>query len=195
MAISIRMVQLYVLKLTNGKVFVGSSAPSNDVHLFGTGYSWTTMYKPIGILQIINNCNDDDIDNYTILYMKKYGIDNVRGGSYSDVFFSDAMRSNLYYELYGKLANYNDNSSTIPWQTNENEENSNFNNINAQYFNNSFSNRYEQVNNRKRRIGCQQSFDNENLGFSIDCYHSMQPDRILCNDGPWKKIRKEPTHL
>jgi predicted GIY-YIG superfamily endonuclease len=80
------MVFIYVLKLTNGKYYVGkTSNPAFrlDTHFNSEGGSaWTRRYKPLQIVELIPNCDDYDEDKYTKKYMDKYGIDNVRGGSF-----------------------------------------------------------------------------------------------------------------
>lgn len=56
----------------------------ND-HLNDKGSKWTNIYKPIQIIELIPNCDDYDEDKYVRIYMDKYGIDNVRGGSFSQI--------------------------------------------------------------------------------------------------------------
>jgi hypothetical protein len=79
------MVYIYVLQLQQGKYYVGkTSNPSfrlND-HFVNNGSIWTKKYKPLKILKLIPNCDDYDEDKYTRIYMEKYGINNVRGGSF-----------------------------------------------------------------------------------------------------------------
>ena len=36
-------------------------------------------------IKLIEDCDDEDEDKYTIQYMKKHGIDNVRGGTFCRV--------------------------------------------------------------------------------------------------------------
>lgn len=80
------MVYIYVLKLEGGKYYVGKSNNPRfrlENHFTSiNGSAWTNLYKPIKLLKIIPNCDDYDEDKYTRIYMDKYGIDNVRGGSY-----------------------------------------------------------------------------------------------------------------
>lgn len=80
------MVYIYILKLENDKYYIGkTNNPSTRMHDHGNGIGsfWTRKYKPINIERIIPNCDIYDEDKYTIQYMDKYGIPNVRGGSFS----------------------------------------------------------------------------------------------------------------
>lgn len=77
------MVCIYILKLTNNKYYVGKTNNPNfrlKSHFNKNGSMWTKKYKPIKVVQILSQCDDYDEDKYTLQYMKKYGIDNVRGG-------------------------------------------------------------------------------------------------------------------
>jgi len=79
------MVNLYVLELENSKYYVGKTDKLdfrlND-HFDSNGSMWTKKYSPKKIVQIVPNCSKYDEDKYTLKYMKKYGIGNVRGGSF-----------------------------------------------------------------------------------------------------------------
>lgn len=82
------MVFIYILELQSGKYYIGKTQnPDARIlsHFESTGSAWTHKYKPIKVLEIIKNCDDEDEDKYTIQYMKKYGINNVRGGSFSQL--------------------------------------------------------------------------------------------------------------
>lgn len=79
------MVYIYILELEQGKYYIGKTNNPNIRildHFENDGSAWTRLYKPIRILSIIENCDDYDEDKYTKIYMDKYGIDNVRGGSF-----------------------------------------------------------------------------------------------------------------
>jgi len=79
------MVFIYVLRLTNGKYYVGKTTNPEfrlETHFKSGGSAWTSRYKPLQIVEIIPNCDHYDEDKYTKKYMDKYGIDNVRGGSF-----------------------------------------------------------------------------------------------------------------
>jgi hypothetical protein len=84
----IKMVYIYVLQLEHGKYYVGKTSNPNyriEQHFISGGAAWTTKYKPLNVLEIIPNCDEYDEDKYTRRYMDKYGIDNVRGGSFCEV--------------------------------------------------------------------------------------------------------------
>ena len=79
------MTNIYILKLQSGKYYVGKTDNIDDriqQHSNGVASSWTKKYKFISVEQIIPNASDFDEDKYTKEYMHKFGIDNVRGGSY-----------------------------------------------------------------------------------------------------------------
>lgn len=81
-----KMTTVYILKLVKNKYYVGrTNNPSVRVssHVNGNGAAWTRQYKPIEVVEVIPNCDNYDEDKYTIKYMSKYGIGNVRGGSFS----------------------------------------------------------------------------------------------------------------
>lgn len=82
------MSKIYLLELAQGKYYVGSS---NQVdkrllqHFSNNGSSWTKLYPPVQVLAIYENLNAFDEDHYTLQAMRIYGIDNVRGGTFSSV--------------------------------------------------------------------------------------------------------------
>jgi len=81
------MVYIYVLELVEGKYYIGKTNNPGfriEQHFLSGGSSWTKKYNPLKIAEIIPNCDDYDEDKYTRIYMDKYGIDNVRGGSFCE---------------------------------------------------------------------------------------------------------------
>ena len=86
------MVYIYILQLDQGKYYVGKTnnpAFRLESHFTSNGSIWTKKYKPISVLEIIPNCDDYDEDKYTIKYMEKFGVNNVRGGSFCQIKLSD----------------------------------------------------------------------------------------------------------
>ena len=96
------MTNIYILKLKNKKYYIGKTEnPKLRVgeHFSGDGSAWTRKYPPKKIKKIINNCDDYDEDKYTKKYMAKYGINNVRGGSYININLEDYQLQALKREL------------------------------------------------------------------------------------------------
>jgi hypothetical protein len=90
------MVTVYILKLEQDKYYVGKTYNTDnriDSHIIGEGSEWTKLYKYISKIQIINFCDEYDEDKYTIMYMAKYGIDNVRGGSFCTIHIDLTIRN------------------------------------------------------------------------------------------------------
>lgn len=92
------MVYIYILQLEQGKYYVGKTINPSfrlDSHFNQNGSAWTKLYKPIKMIELIPNCDDYDEDKYTRMFMDKYGIDNVRGGSFVSVQLEESTRTHL----------------------------------------------------------------------------------------------------
>ena len=86
------MVFIYALKLQQEKYYIGKTSNPDfriEQHFQSGGSMWTKKYKPINVLEIIADCDHYDEDKYTRRYMDKYGIDNVRGGSFCEVILDE----------------------------------------------------------------------------------------------------------
>ena len=82
------MVYIYILKLEQGKYYVGkSNTPLDRIlsHFNGKGSVWTKKYTPIEIHSVLPDMDDYDEDKYTKIMMDEYGVENVRGGSYTSL--------------------------------------------------------------------------------------------------------------
>jgi predicted GIY-YIG superfamily endonuclease len=96
------MEQLYVLQLESGKYYVGKTASPSDrykQHLAGTGAAWTKKFKPVKMIEVRSLKDAHDETNTTKDLMKKYGVDNVRGGAYTTVSLDDATKAVLEREF------------------------------------------------------------------------------------------------
>lgn len=74
--------------MEKGKYYIGKTNNPRfrlDSHFNSNGSEWTKIYKPLKVLEIKPNCDDYDEDKITRQYMDKYGINNVRGGSFVSV--------------------------------------------------------------------------------------------------------------
>ena len=95
------MVYIYVLQLEKGKYYVGKTKNPYfrfENHFYSSGSEWVILYKPIRILELIADCDDYDEDKYTLIYMDKYGIDNVRGGSFTTIELDKFTKNQLKNE-------------------------------------------------------------------------------------------------
>ena len=84
----VKKLTIYILELESGKYYIGKTYNPDfriSDHFASVGSAWTTQYKPIKVVSIINDCDAYDEDKWTVKYMAKYGIDNVRGGSFCEV--------------------------------------------------------------------------------------------------------------
>jgi len=123
------MIHIVVLQLENNCFFIGKTY---DIVFNIDKYNrncndFTKKYKPIKLYEFKQNCNEYDLDLTVKIYMNKYGINNVRGGSYSDLELSYEQHNILQKELYMVNNNHNDicsiNQSNINQENNEINEN------------------------------------------------------------------------
>jgi hypothetical protein len=92
------MVYIYTLLLEQEKYYIGKTSNPKfrlESHFNSDGSEWTKIYKPIKILELIPDCDEYDEDKYTRKYMDKFGIDNVRGGSFCQISLSPEVISML----------------------------------------------------------------------------------------------------
>ena len=97
------MTNIYILRLESGKYYVGKSEDVKNryqQHMNGSGSSWTRKYKPISLEKTIENASPFEEDKITKEYMSKYGIDNVRGGSYVEIELSEFHKEALKMEIW-----------------------------------------------------------------------------------------------
>ena len=83
---------IYILKLKNAKFYIGKSRNQKTLanrlrnHFSHGGAVWTKRHRPIGVDKIINIIDEKFIEDRMVFeYMNRYGIDNVRGGSFCRV--------------------------------------------------------------------------------------------------------------
>tara|TARA_B110000037_G_scaffold219892_1_gene286089 strand:+ start:4307 stop:4768 length:462 start_codon:yes stop_codon:yes gene_type:complete len=82
------MINIYILLLENDKYYIGRTMNLDfrlDCHFANKGCYWTKKHIPIKVIKIYNKCDFFDEDKYTLKYMDKYGINNVRGGSFCQI--------------------------------------------------------------------------------------------------------------
>lgn len=82
------MEHIYILLLSTGKYYIGKTKNVDkrwEEHITGNGSGWTKKYKPLSLIKSVVSTSHFDEDRYVKEYMEKYGIENVRGGTYSNM--------------------------------------------------------------------------------------------------------------
>jgi predicted GIY-YIG superfamily endonuclease len=101
-----RSAQIYILRLEHEKYYIGRTEGEVDKrfaeHLSGqqgVGSAWTMLHPPIEVIQVHPMTSQFDEDKYVKEAMQRWGIDNVRGGTYCQVNLGAAQREALEKEL------------------------------------------------------------------------------------------------
>ena len=97
------MVYIYILQLESNKYYIGkTNIPKYRIydHFNFKGSLWTKKYKPLKVINLLKNCDDYDEDKWTLIYMKKNGINNVRGGSFCEFNLSNEKVKFIREMLY-----------------------------------------------------------------------------------------------
>lgn len=97
------MTSIYVLELTGGKFYIGKAKKVRqrfNRHKRRGGSFWTAKHKPLKIVETFKIETEYDEEVTTYKYMKKYGIDNVRGGSFCKEKFTDIEKMILRRIIY-----------------------------------------------------------------------------------------------
>lgn len=97
---------IYIVQCSKNKYFVGSSNMTQNAYLNHlkelVPNDWLKTYTPIKIINKhqANYVNDEDL--ITIQSINKYGLNNVRGGSFSDFELTDVMVDIINKQLNGE---------------------------------------------------------------------------------------------
>jgi len=94
---------LFVIKCQEEKYYLGLS--NNFVSIFfkhlenHDSIPWMNMYQPMELVHIDHFFNLKMLNNCVIYYMYRYGIENVRGGIYSNII----LNLNQYKQITKKI--------------------------------------------------------------------------------------------
>jgi predicted GIY-YIG superfamily endonuclease len=93
---------VFLFELEHGKFYAGAS--SDPVKAFeecreGLGPAWTRIHRPLHIREVVGVARVDSLDQHVRRWMLQYGVENVRGGSWSGVRLTDKDRQVLCGEL------------------------------------------------------------------------------------------------
>ena len=100
-----RTTNVYVLRLENGKYYVGKTSYAEGrirQHLSGFGSAWTKLHAPIELLEIHYCVPSAKEDELTKQYMKRYGWQNVRGGAYCKLHLQEDELNDKHKEALGR---------------------------------------------------------------------------------------------
>ncbi len=78
------MVDIYVLELEDGNVYVGKTNRGKarlEQHIKGRGAEWTKLHKPKRVMAYYQGAKDSDEQKVTNQMIRKYGAKKVRGGN------------------------------------------------------------------------------------------------------------------
>ena len=92
---------IFILQLEHGKYYVGESKDpikALEEHREGLGPFWTRIHRPIRINQTIPFKQSEELHKYTKLAMRKYGLENVRGGIWEAIRLTDSERHALHVD-------------------------------------------------------------------------------------------------
>ncbi len=91
--------KLCLLELEDSKYYVSFDENINELLNDKNINEWIEIHRPIKISYSILLSNNIDLDDYVLKFMNKYGINNVRGGSYKDVILDNDTIKFIKYEI------------------------------------------------------------------------------------------------
>jgi len=92
------MVNIYILELEQGKYYVGKTDHTFqrfNQHNTGSGAKWTQKYPVVDLYDFHRNMRNHDENRITLQMMRKFGAENVRGGSWTKVDMTPSHLRNL----------------------------------------------------------------------------------------------------
>lgn len=94
---------IYVIECQDNNYYIGKTINEVGVrfsqHKNNQSCAFTSKYKPIKIVETFKTKDPLDEDKITKKYMMKYGIEKVRGGSYTKIELDDWMIKSLEHEF------------------------------------------------------------------------------------------------
>ena len=97
------MVNIYILELEGGNYYVGKTDHTFqrfNQHWQGLGAKWTQKHKPVDLYAFHKDRKDSDENKFTLAMMRNFGVENVRGGSWTRVEMSQGEIRRLESRLH-----------------------------------------------------------------------------------------------
>jgi len=94
---------IYVVKCLHDKYFIGRTDSPNEKledQIVNINFEWTEKYTPIEMIEFIKENDIFLIDKKTKEYMIVFGINNVRGGRYTQLCLTDSQYKTIKHEIY-----------------------------------------------------------------------------------------------
>lgn len=134
------MLTVYVLKLQNNKYYIGKTYKNiyDRVleHSSGNGAIWTKIHKPLLLEYFKFNADKFDEDYLVKKYMDKYGINNVRGGTYGTPYLSREQYNHIFKEInHANNKHFTHTQNYVSKNKQNKQNNSNDNNIFGSIYN------------------------------------------------------------
>ena len=93
---------LYFVALEDNRMILHASFKRNNEQILQdcvTLYEFARVYAPTKIVYVLDDIDFYDVDKYVKMFMNLFGIDETRGGAYTDVVLPDYMIQTLEREL------------------------------------------------------------------------------------------------
>lgn len=115
---------VYVLELEHDCYFVGRTIlrefTLDDIvqkTIHPMSRDWLVAHRPLKVLVVYPNSTSFDEDKYVKMFMKYYGVENVRGGSYSSILLDPNAKkfieNEIRYAEWSKRTQNQDTSSSL----------------------------------------------------------------------------------
>ena len=189
-----KMTLIYILKLEKDKIYIGQTddlRTTYEEHINGQICDWTKLYKPYRIERLFDfemNKEFSDVNKITEDYMSTYGINNVRGGIYSNIELETNQIFYLENELNQKYI-LEDNNPEFYFQKYKDCKDKfkltvEINNLKFQYIQS--SNILDEINNKKILLSLnktsQFSLENSLVKFSLEEHNEKDDFELILQD-------------
>ena len=94
---------IYVLKLIDERYYVGRTGNilrRVKQHFSGYGAKYTKKYKPLKVIEVVEEITNDDERKMTFKYVDKYGWEKVRGSYWCSLEIKRKLNLKFYENIY-----------------------------------------------------------------------------------------------